>query len=420
MSASVFSSRALFPLAIVGVAVLVSAWFITSRPSAQPKPPAEQVWPVRSVSVTAADVQPEIKVFGEILATREGAIRALVTGRLLELNPAFRDGNFITAGTVLASIDPVDFENRLAEQRAELERAAALLTEYERELEWERALRKNAERQVALARRALERSEKLSRDGRESKKARDDADAALAANQQNLLQRSQAIGRLQSRVEQQRAAYRKLQATLALAERELAFTRVVAPFDGYVTDVRLATGRLVTAGESLGRLLSATELEVRFDLPEEDYARLLRAHGSASGDLAGRDVTVVWRLGDYAQEFAAAVTQVGAEIDPTLGGIEVIAALKPAAAKRGLRAGAFVEIRIPDVMYRDVYTVPARALSDDGYIYAVREGRLERVAVEVLLEQNDELLLRGDLSDGERIVARVFAGIGPGLAVREL
>ncbi len=412
---------ALLPLGVIVFGALLAAWLVMSRPEAQPKPPQEKIWPVQVLNVSADDVQPEIAVYGEIRAVREAEIRAMVAGRLVSLNPELQDGNRLAAGTELAVIDPADYENRLAEQRAELARQAALLDEYERELEWESRLRLNAERQVELASRALERINALQRDGRESKKARDDAEAALASSEQNLLQRSQAIARIRARAAQQAAAYDKTQATLANAERELARTRVVAPFDGYVTDVRLALGKLVAVGESLGRLLSASELEARFELPEADFARLLPAEPETSAAaVIGREVTVIWRLGDSERRFRAHITRVGAEIDPTLGGIELMASVDGAAATHGLRAGAFVEVHIPDVVYRDVYRLPARALSEEGFIYVLRDERLESRQAEVVRRLGEEILVRADLGAGDGIVARAFAGIGPGLRARAL
>ena len=417
-------TRVALPVVIMLVALALASWFIFSRPRAMPKPPQEQVWPVAVVTANARDVRPEIVVFGEIRAGRETEIRAMVAGRLVYIDPIFKDGSRLEAGMALARIDPVDFENRLAEQRAELARAGALLTEYQRELEWERQLHSNATEQVELAARALARTEKLQKSGRESRKVRDEAATALAQAKQNLLQREQAAGRLRARISQQQAVYEKSQATLALSERELARTQVTAPFDGYVTDVQLALGKLVNVGESLGRLLSVEDVEARFDLPEAAFSRLLNSAGGEAAPstdaLLKRDVTLVWHLGESVQRFPARIVRIGAEIDATLGGIEITASVEPSALDQGLRVGAFVEVRVPDVLYTDVFQLPAQALSEGQYIYVIRDERLVRVAAQAQGRIGDEILVRAEVDEGESIVARVFAGIGPGLKVRPL
>lgn len=412
-------SRFLVPLGIVGAGIVVAAWMVMSRPQAAAKPTEEKIWPVPVATVAVVDMRPDIVLFGEVRAARVAEIRAEVAGRLVELAPAFVDGSFVATGTPLALVEPQDYEYRLAEQRAELGRADAQLTELRRELEWESALADNAERQVELARRGLERSEKLAAQGRESRKARDDAEAALASAEQNRLQRAQNVARLRTRIAQQQAAYEKAQAAHAMAERELGKTRISAPFDGYLADVDLALGQRVAVGETLARLLAASEPEVRFDLPEADFGRLLAAAGGVDA-LLGQPLTVTWRLGDSVREFSARLTRLGAEIDPTLGGVRLIATLADAAGDSGLRAGAFVEVRLPDVTYRDVVRLPARALSETGTIYAVKDGRLVELEPTVVRELGDEVLVRAPLASGDTVVARSFSGIGPGLRVRPL
>jgi membrane fusion protein, multidrug efflux system len=410
------------PLLVILLGALIAAWFVGSRPHALTKAPEEKVWPVQVVRVSAMDIQPTLSVYGEVEAAREAELRAMVAGRLVELDPVFRNGNRIEAGAALAMIDPVDYENQLAEQRAELARAAAQLAEQKQELEWEIELEANAVRQVELAERALARTEQLAATGRESKKVRDDTEVTLAVSQQSRLQRAQTIARLRARIRDQQAAYEKIQAVLARAERDLAHTRVVAPFTGHITDVRLALGQRVAVGEKLGRLLSASELEVRFDVPEADFARLFgdAAKRDGAGALIGRTLEVVWRLGTEERVFSAQLARIGAEIDPALGGIELYATLASDASARGLRAGAFVEIRIPDVIYRDVYRLPAKALATDGEIYTVVDERLVPVSVEVVRKLGDDMLVRGALDPAYPVVARVFAGIGPGLRAQIL
>ena len=417
-----FPKQASLPVLILVAGLAMAAYFVSSRPRALPNPPAEKVWSVKVTEIVRRDVQSKIRVFGEITAGREAEIRAMVAGRLVELHPKFRTGELVRAGQHLAVIDPVDYEIGLAERRAELAQADALLREYRRELKWETELLANAERQVELAERGLERSSSLALSGRESQKVRDDSEIALASAEQARLQRSQAKARLAARIEQQRAAYQRAQAVLAAAERNLAHTRVVAPFEGHLADVKLALGHRVAIGESLGRLLAAAELEARFEIPEADFARLLSARPSedALQAVIGQEVEVAWRLGEQSLEFDGVVSRIGAEIDPAMGGIELYAILAENASEAGLRAGAFVEVRVADVEYHSVFLLPAKAVSDDGRAYVLDGDRLRAVDVKVLRTLGDEVVVDAALDDGARIVVNQFAGIGPGLKARAL
>lgn len=417
-----FSKQAFTPVLILIVGLALAAYFIDQRPRALTNPPQERVWSVTVTEVVRRDVQPKIRVFGEITAGREAEIRAMVAGRLVELHPEFRDGALVRTGMQLAMIDPVDYEIGLAERRAELEQADALLREHRRELEWETELVANAERQVELAERGLERSQSLALSGRESQKARDESEMNLASAEQTRMQRAQAKARLAARIEQQRAAYQRAQALLASAERDLAHTRVVAPFDGHLADVKLALGQRVAVGESLGRLLAASELEARFEIPEADFARLLDAAGNEGSvhGVIGQEVEVEWRLGERSLEFDGVISRIGAEIDAAMGGIELFAVLAENASEAGLRAGAFVEIRVADIVYQSVFILPAKAVSDDGRAYLLDGDRLRAVDVKVLRTIGDEVVVDAALDDGARVVANQFVGIGPGLKARAL
>lgn len=417
-----FPKQASLPISILVVGLAIAAYFVGNRPRALPNPPQEKVWSVKVTEIVRRDVQPKIRVFGEITAGREAEIRAMVAGRLVELNSEFRNGELVHAGQQLAVIDPVDYEIGLAERRAELDQADALLREYRSELKWETELLSNAERQVELAQRGLERSSSLALSGRESQKARDDSEIALTSAEQTRMQRSQAKARLAARIEQQRAAYGRAQAVLASAERDLAHTRVVAPYEGHLADVKLALGQRVAVGESLGRLLAAAELEARFEIPEADFARLLSAQHDedAVQTVIGQQIEVAWRLGEKSLEFEGVISRIGAEIDPAMGGIELYAVLAENASDVGLRAGAFVQVRLADVEYQSVFLLPAKAVSDDGRAYLLDGDRLRAVDVKILRTIGDEVIVDAAFDDGARIVANQFAGIGPGLKARAL
>lgn len=229
------------PFVILLGGIAVAAYFVVSRQSAHPNAASEKVWPVRVVVAELRDFRPRIRAFGEIRAGREAEIRAMASGRLTRLHPEFRDGAALSAGTELAVIDPVDYEITVAEKRA-------VLAEYKSELVSECKLLENARRQVEIAGRNLSRAADLASTGRESQRARDDAELAVATAEQTLLQREQTIARLQTRTAQQNAVIQRAHANLDRAARDLSHTTVLAPFDGFVADVRLALGKRVAVG----------------------------------------------------------------------------------------------------------------------------------------------------------------------------
>lgn len=407
-------ARALLPLLVVALGLAVLLWMRATRQVVVPEPPAERVWPVQVVSVTRADHQPELKAYGQVVAGRVAELRPLVAGELVEVSPRLVEGAVVQAGEPLARIDPFDYQVALAEREASLAEARALLGQTEADLVAERGLLGVAEAQLVILTRELERSRSLQARGTASEKAVDDAALALESGRQALISRRQAIGRLEAQGTQQQAVIGRLQAALLRARRDLERTELRAPFTGYVSAPQAAVGQRVGEGDRLAELIDVAHLEVTFRLLNEDYARLAE---EAGGELAGRALSVHWRLGEQRLAYQARVERVGARIDAATGGVELRARLEGLEASAPLRPGAFVEVTLPDRVFAGSIELPAAAVREDGAVYVVREGRLEPVPVRVLRRLGERVLVEGELPAGTEVVAKAFPELGPGLKV---
>ena len=178
----------------------------------------------------------------------------------------------------------------------------------------------------------------------------------------------------------------------------------------------LVRGRAEVLGEhlvDLGRLIEAGNLEARIHISDAAYGRVL----DSEGGLAGRAAKVIWRAGDGGAVYDAVVDRVGARIDAATGGVSVYARVIIDAAETPLRPGAFVEVWLPDRLYPAVARLPESALFGDATVYVVADDRLVSRRVEVAGRDGNHVLLRGALSDGDRVVITRFAEIGPGVAV---
>ena len=82
-----------------------------------------------------------------------------------------------------------------------------------------------------------------------------------------------------------------------------------------------------------------------------------------------------------------------------------------------MRPGAFVEVHVPDRLYRDVVRLPESALYDGDTVYAVVDGRLEPRRVEVVVRIGTQVLVSGDLAADDMVVTTRFAEIGEGIKV---
>lgn len=411
-------ARIILPVIILAVAIAGFAYLRATRPQATPAPIQEKVWPVSAVAARFVDVQPEITEFGTVVAGSVVELRPLVAGRIVELGPSFFEGAVVRAGETLIKIDPFDYQIEIDDKKAAVAEAAARLKETEAELRIERRLLEIAQSQVALRERDLERKRDLARRGTLSRKAWDDARIAFNDAKQSVESRQQLIHRLGARVEQQRASVVRAEAVLRRARRDLDETVLNAPADGFLADAVAAVGQRVSTGDRIARLIVANRLDVSFQFTQRDFGRLAGDGGrGAMSRLIGTKVRVIWRVGGERFAFDAVIERLGAEIDAAGGGIGIYARITTPDLASPLRPGAFVDVVVPGRTYRGVLRLPESAITDDGSIYVVDDGRLVEHPGEVVRRVAGGILVRADIPEGAQVVTTRFPEIGPGIRV---
>lgn len=374
---SLARSRAGLPLLVLATAALVVFLLTLTRPKFQPLPVAERVWTVNAVSVKHESLQPELDLFGEVVAGRRSELRALVTGPIARVGPNFRDGGLVKAGELLLQIDPFDYETGLADQRSKLREAEVRLKVVKRDLQRARDLFA----QKLVAQQFLDNAE-------------------LAVEQQEAI------------VEQHKIAAQR-------AERDLADTRLVAPYAGVVGNVNADLGKQLSLNDKVADLTDTGRLEVRFSLSNAEYGRLLE-----SGEpIAGRPVQVLWEVGTEKLAYQGRIERVGAEITSTTGGVDAYAVIAAGEAATPLRPGAFVRVRVADRRYEGVMRAPETALYGADTVYAINaEDRLEARRIAIRGYAGNDLLFTGvgepALADGDRVLTSQLREIGAGVKVQ--
>src|SRR5581483_7356918 len=232
-------------------------------------------------------------------------------------------GSVVKAGQTLAVIETPEVDQELEQSRAALQQAKAALEQANANLEQARAGVNQARANVEQAKaneeiaattdqrwtRLVERGviPKQSGDERRSaylaRQAESEATrAALRTAEANVISRTADVSAARANIEAQLANVRRL-------ERMQSFQRVLAPFDGVVTERKVERGDLVTAGSGSERNLftvaQARTLRIRVSVPQA-YSVDLRPGQTA-------EVLVTERPG---QKFVGTIARTAQALDP--------------------------------------------------------------------------------------------------------
>lgn len=409
--------RAINALGFVLVVALGGAGaglLIATRPELKPATPEERSWPVGVVTAERGDHRPEMVVYGEIVAGRTAEMRALVTGTVVEVSGALRNGAPVRAGDLLIRIAPFEYETGLSELKAQIDEARARVAEAEASRQSETVSLGQDREMLKVRDRDLERTASLHKRGNISDKALDQARLELTQQQQTVARREAAVKTADARLAQQRAALERLQVEQQRAERDLERTRLVAPFDGYLADVNAQLGQRLSVNDRVARLIGAGQLEARGHLSDTQYGRLV-----ADGGLEGRPAKVTWQVGNDMLAYDAVIARTAAEIQAETGGVRFYARIVADGLDLPVRPGAFVRIVLPDRHFPDSVILPTESVHHNRSVYVVgAEDRLVARTVQVLARSGDDAIVSGEVIDGDQVVVTRFNEMGPGIRVR--
>jgi RND family efflux transporter MFP subunit len=406
------------PFLILFFAVMTFSYLKSTRAVLAAEPPQERTWIVETLTSAPQRYQTSVTALGTIVAGRTAVLRPEVPGKLVELSPEFRDGVALTEGTLLLEIDPFDYETTIADAQAALVQATQRLEQLQTEQKGQRSQLSEAEQSEKLAATEVRRQKELVQRGVTARRALDDATRALNTAAQNVAGITTVIRSLESQIGQQERAIERAQLAVARAERDLADTRITAPFDGFLANPNAALGQQVGNNDTLGQLVAAKEMEVRFALSEADFAAL----GGPTGALLNKAVKMIWSPGAEPLFFDAQITRQSAQTVAASGGIEMFARLQDTDLSSPLRPGMFVSVEIAEAPLENAVAVPTTALLDGIQLFVVTEDEQgdSRLAVAdfTLLRRRDGFAyLRTNLPAGTQVVTRTFPQIVPGLKV---
>lgn len=269
-------------IALAAALLAAFAWVaLTQGPMAPPK--------VVLSEVREGELAPQAFGIGMVEARLSHAIGAVQAGRLLRVT--VDQGDAVKRGELLAEIDPVDLDERLAAARSASERAR-----HSADAAAAQVSEAKARQQMAQA--SASRYRDLARQGFVSGDAVDAKDAEAEATRAGAA--AAASGLAASRQEIKRA-----NAEVAALTRQRANLRLVSPVDGIVTAREAEAGDTVVAGQAVIRVIDPASLWVRVRIDQ----------GRAGGIAPGQAARVVLRS-RRGEELPGKVVRIELQSDP--------------------------------------------------------------------------------------------------------
>lgn len=377
--------RYFMPVSVFVFFVFCFVVLVVSKPQTKPVEDRQQVWSVSAQRAQLGTSEPRVNAFGELVPRRKVNLRALVAGEVVATSPVFEEGARAEKGEELLRLDPFNYENALADAEAQLRGGRALLIERKAALD--------------LAKVETERAKTLREKGTVAQKYADDRNLDLAI--------------AESRYQQQLASVDRLKVLVKKAKRDLENTVVRAPFDGHLSDLNAREGRLLGLNDQLATISDATSFEVRFNLSDVQYGRILES----GAELIGRPVDVMWRIGGEEIKLLARLTQVGAQISQNTRGVDLFAQVE-GDIPPSLRGGAFVTVVLRGAPVEQVIEIKRDALYGDNRVYVIMNGRLQSRTIEIIGETDETVFVRSGLADGEQVLLTQFNEAAPEVAVK--
>ena len=397
----------ILPLLIVAFGAGI---FVYLNSGKSESPPLEQRSrpPIVSVqTIEKGSVAPTVRLFGQVetpsLVTLTAGIEADVT------HVRVREGNRVEHGQVLVELDRLDSELAVLQRQADVAEIRAQLDSDSKRHAADRNALASEKILLEIARKEVERAQKLM-NNRAGTAA--NLDIVLKAEQRQLLAmtlRRQSIDDFSSRQQLWQARLDKAEAALQSAMRDLARSRVAAPFAGRVVQVTVSPGDRVQRGRQLLQMYDDTQLEIRTQVPNRYVTQLKQA---LNADLPIR--AQVYETGTE-----VLLDRVAASVDRGQGGVDAFFRTDQPLPE----LGRTLELELQLQPITDAILLDTDALYGSNRVYLVRDQQLHSMPIQQLGERRvagERLLVidGADFDNGDQILSSRLPQAIDGLAVK--
>tara|TARA_B100001057_G_scaffold501127_1_gene620882 strand:+ start:1147 stop:2325 length:1179 start_codon:yes stop_codon:yes gene_type:complete len=377
----ILSSR-IAPILIILIGSFFAFIISVSSPKPQKGIELPKPTPVFYEAITKKDISLKILTNGEVKPLNEINLISQVSGQIVKAADEFVDGGIIKAGSPLVWIDDRDYKLALISAESRVAQASKLL-----------------EREIA-----------------ESELAKNDWEELGLGEASPLTLRIPQLNEAE-------AAERAALADLEKAKLNLERTVVKLPFQGIIRQKKTGVGQFVGTGSVLATAFSTEEVLIALPLTDTELSYLgLPLAYEEERPFSGPKVNFYSLVSNKNSEWEGRIVRTAGSIDPLTRLVYVYAeVINPYQQSPPLAIGMFVDAVIEGKTINNGFLVPNSAINNNSNIYVINSSdNLEIRKIEVLGTENDYVIIKGEIFEGERVVVSPLNNAKDGMALKPI
>ncbi|MFO6422617.1 efflux RND transporter periplasmic adaptor subunit [Motilimonas sp. KMU-193] len=330
---------------MLGCSAILFALVVVDELAPEPLAVATSAPPLPVVSViqvTPAAYQGSLQLLATTSMRWPMQLKVSSSGQLAWLDPNIEPGSLVKQGTPLARLNSQALQANLAQALSEVKQAELNL------------LQAKHEQTVALK--------------------------MLSPNQRS------DFARRKPQVAAAKAELARAQQNYASAEKLLAEATLSAPFDAVIMARHVSPGEWLEAGQVTFEIAASDSLNVALPVSEMHWQQVQNA-------LTKPKLSVISRDG---QEWPATVRYISPQADAVTRQRQVVLSVRePYRAQQPLLPNQQVQVRVTLGELADIASVPASALTRDGYVWTLsKDNQLQQEWVSVHGQANEQVQVR--------------------------
>ena len=364
--------RILLPIIVVVISAIVAVWMMQSGPKAKPRAKMRNAVLVDVRVIELGPNTTTVSIMGTVKPQREVALKPRVSGEIIKVSENLIPGGRFNKGEELLAIDPSDYKLVVRQLASEVARV-------ETDMQVELGRQRVAQKEYELLGESVSEVEKT------------------------LMLR-------EPQLENNRALLEGARARLEQAQLDLKRTSVRAPFNAVVMSREVNLGTRVSPATTLATLVGSDSYWVEAPIPASQLQWInIGQIDNDSGSPVHIYDSVAWgpdRSHNGQLVGLTAMVEENGRMAKLLAEIPDPLSLQPASSEQPkLLLGSYVRVEIAGKLLSKAAAIERDLIHNGEQLWIMdEEGRLDIRTVEIAFRGQDQVLVTGGVSHGEKLI----------------